>query len=318
MVDETSRDDDGQLCWVRDWLAAEHDIVQVPVASLQRGDSPRLKGESKAHTRSMVEAVEMPPIIVHQSTMQVIDGMYRLRVAALRDQDVIAVWFFDGTAEEAFVLSVAANTAHGLPLTPKDRKAAAARILGMYPDWSDRTVAATAGLSHHTVTAIRRKCSGGQIAHLNRRLGRDGKTYPLASNAGRQVAAELIRADQNASVREVARQAGVSVGTVHNVRAQLQQGVEPVVPTTRGAGLNVHLARGQAVLKRLWNNPAVRSPQKAMLDLLAHSLRTASEAQAASRNAPEHCRDAVAEFASAQSDSWSRVAYDLRTKTQTG
>jgi ParB-like chromosome segregation protein Spo0J len=316
-MDKTSRDHD-QLCWVLDWLAADHDIEQVPVALLLPGDSPRLKGESKAETQLMVDAVNVPPIIVHQATMQVIDGWRRVTAATVRHQATIAVRYFNGTAHEAFVLAVAANTSHGLPLTPKDRKAAAARILDMYPDWSDRAIATAAGLSHPTVAGIRRKRSGGKSFHLNRRLGRDGKTYPPRSNPGRQAAAELIRADQNASMREVTRQVGVSVGTAHDARPQLRQSVEPMVPTTHGAGLDFHLARAKAVLQRLWNNPAVRSPQKAMLELLSHSLRTASEAQAASRNAPEHCRDAVAEFASAQSDSWSRVAQDLRTRTQTG
>ena len=155
VVDEVSRDDDGQL-WARAWLASESPIVQVPVASLVRGDSPRLEGESKAHAAQMVDAADMPPIIVHQPTMQVIDGMHRLIAAPRGHQDTIAVRFFDGTTEEAFVLAVAANITHGLPLTRKDRKAAAARILDMFPDWSDRTIAATAGLSHHTVAVIRR------------------------------------------------------------------------------------------------------------------------------------------------------------------
>lgn len=297
-------------------------IEQVPVASLQPGDSPRLKGQSKAHARLMVEvdAANMPPIIVRRPTMRVIDGMHRLTAATLRQQDTIAVRFFDGTAEEAFVIAVAANIAHGLPLSRKDRKAAAARILDMYPAWSDRMIASTAGLSHHTVAVVRRQCSTGQFAQLNSRLGRDGKARPVIADEGRRAAAKLISADQNVSVREVARQTGVSVGTVHDVRARLKQGADPVVPTARGAGLGFSLARGQAAIKRLWSNPSVRFHQdgKAMLQLLSRSLQLASEAQSISRNAPEHCLDAVAEVASALSDSWSRLAQNLHTKTKCG
>lgn len=318
-VDNTSRSH-GQLCWAHDWLTAEHDIVHVPIASLQPGESLRLKGESKDHTRSIVEAVEVPPIIVHQPTMRVVDGRHRLQAAILRDQEVIEAWLFDGTAEEAFVLAVAANVSHGLALTTKDRKIAAARILGMYPDWSDRAIAATTGLSNHTVAAVRRKCSGGQFAHLNRRRGRDGKIYPPNSNAGRQAAAELIRTDHNASARQIARQAGVSVGTAHNARARLPHSVEPMVPTTHGAGLGFHLARAKEILRGLWNDPAVRSHDKgkAMLDLLSHSLRITVDAQAAIKSAPEHCRNAMAEYAAACGDSWHHLAKDLRSKIQTG
>jgi hypothetical protein len=44
--------------------------------------------------------------------------------------------------------------AHGLPLTLADRLAAAARIVTACPYWSDRAVAAVAGLSPKTVTAV--------------------------------------------------------------------------------------------------------------------------------------------------------------------
>jgi len=98
-MDGSNRDDDGQL-WARDWLASEFVVEQVPVASLVRGDSPRLEGESKAHAAGMVDAADIPPIIVHRATMRVIDGMHRLRAASLGQQDMIAVRFFDGTAEE--------------------------------------------------------------------------------------------------------------------------------------------------------------------------------------------------------------------------
>lgn len=318
-VNTTSQDHD-QLCWARDWLAEEHDIVQVPLASLVPGDSPRLEGESKAHAARMAEAADLPPIIVHQPTMQVIDGAHRLTAAKIRYQDTIEVRFFDGTAEEAFVLAVAANTAHGLPLSTKDRKAAAARILDTHPTWSDRTIAATAGLSHHTVAVIRRKCPTGQIAQLDSRLGRDGKARPLTADEGRQLAAELIRADQSKSLREIAKEAHVSRGTVQDVRDRLKQDVDPSVSKTREVGLNFSIARGRAVLTRLWNNPVVRGNEngKALLQLLSRSLQFDDEAQSMSRSAPEHCRDAVAEFASTLSDSWSRLARDLRTRAHTG
>ena len=317
-MDGSNRDDDGQL-WARDWLASEFVVEQVPVASLVRGDSPRLEGESKAHAAGMVDAADIPPIIVHRATMRVIDGMHRLRAASLGQQDMIAVRFFDGTAEEAFVLGVAANITHGLKLTRKDRKAAAARILGMYPTWSDRTIAATAGLSHPTVAVIRRRCSTGKTFQLNTRLGHDGKARPLTSNSGRQAAAELILADHSTPLREVARQAHVSVGTAHDVQTRLKHGVDPSVPTTRGAGLDFSLARALAAVKKLRADPAVWSHQdgKAMLQLLSHSLQVAHQVRSTIKNAPQHCRDTIAEDAAALGDYWSRLARDLHLQAHT-
>jgi len=220
---------------------------------------------------------------------------------------------------EAFVLGVAANITHGLKLTRKDRKAAAARILGMYPTWSDRTIAATAGLSHPTVAVIRRRCSTGKTFQLNTRLGHDGKARPLTSNSGRQAAAELILADHSTPLREVARQAHVSVGTAHDVQTRLKHGVDPSVPTTRGAGLDFSLARALAAVKKLRADPAVWSHQdgKAMLQLLSHSLQVAHQVRSTIKNAPQHCLDTIAEVAAALGDYWSRLARDLHLQAHT-
>lgn len=114
-MDNTSHDH-GQLGWARDWLTSKHDTVDVPVASLVRGDSPRLHSESKADAQSMLAAVDVPPIIVHQTTMTVIDGWRRVTAAQHRHQDAIAAHFFHGTLKEAYVLAVAANTTHGRSL----------------------------------------------------------------------------------------------------------------------------------------------------------------------------------------------------------
>jgi hypothetical protein len=81
-VNQTSQDHDGQQCAALRWLESDIPIEQVPVALLQPGESPRLKSESKARTVRLLAATVMPPIIVHRSTMGIIDG--RARVAAAR------------------------------------------------------------------------------------------------------------------------------------------------------------------------------------------------------------------------------------------
>jgi hypothetical protein len=316
-VDNTSHDHD-ELGWARDWLTSEHDIVDVPVASLRPGDSPRLHSESKADAQLMAAAVDVPPIIVHQTTMAVIDGWRRVVAAKSRHQDLIAVRFFDGTAQAAYVLAVAANTTHGRSLSPKERKAAATRILGMYPDWSDRTIATIAGLTHPTVATLRRKRPGGKTFHLNRRLGRDGKTYPMTSNAGRQTAVARTGADAS-SLGNDDQTDGPSC-TVHDVRARLRQRVSPPVSKTGGAGLDYSVARGQTALERLRNDPSVRSHDdgKVLLRLLSDSLKFVSAARTLTRRTPEHCLKAVAEFAAALSDAWNRVAQELLARVRAG
>jgi ParB-like chromosome segregation protein Spo0J len=197
----------------------------VPLASVRQGDSPRLSGEDQEHVRRLAEcdAAVLPPIVVHRPTMRVIDGMHRLRVAALQGRDRIDVEYFDGSEEEAFARAVELNVAHGLPLSLADRKAAAARILAWRPQMSDRAVAAMTGLSPKTVGAIRSRAVE-EIPQLHERVGSDGRRHPLDGAEGRRRAAEALAARPDAPLREVAATAGVSAGTARRVRAAPETG----------------------------------------------------------------------------------------------
>ena len=199
----------------------------VPVAELQPADSPRLVGEDPEHIRVLAEPDRaLPPVLVHRPTMRVIDGMHRLSAARLRGQDAIDVVFFDGSDEDAFVLAVRANVAHGLPLSFADREAAVARIVVSHPEWSDRAIAATTGLAPRTVAAVRGRIVG--LPKESARVGRDGRVRPLDSSSGRRVASRLIAAFPKASLREIARAAGISPATVRDVRERIQRGEDPV------------------------------------------------------------------------------------------
>ncbi|MFC5826909.1 ParB/RepB/Spo0J family partition protein [Nonomuraea insulae] len=200
----------------------------MPLSSLLPADSPRLSGEDDAHTRLLEEKVpELPPILVNRRTMQVIDGMHRLRAAKLAGLMEIQVEFVDVDQREAFLLAVKANTDHGLPLSLCDREAAAARIISWYPQWADRAIAAQVGLAPGTVTEIRRR-STDQSGHSNVRIGRDGRIRPISTAAARQQAWEILDNRPNVSLREVARMVGLSLGTVHDVRERMRQGRSPV------------------------------------------------------------------------------------------
>jgi ParB-like chromosome segregation protein Spo0J len=158
--------------------------------------------------------------------MRVIDGMHRLRAAILNGCRSIEVEFFDGSDEEAFIRAVEQNVAHGLPLTLADRKDAAARILRFRPALSDRSVASITGLSPKTVGAIRGRPSE-EIPRLDARQGRDGRLRPLDSSEGRLRAAEVIRRNPGASLREIAASAGISPETARSVQARLRTGDDP-------------------------------------------------------------------------------------------
>ncbi|WP_328563541.1 ParB N-terminal domain-containing protein [Streptomyces coelicoflavus] len=200
----------------------------VPVEHLLPADSPRTAGENAEHVQALVQSVTvLPPIIVHRASMRVVDGAHRLRAAVERGDDVIQVRFFEGSARDAFLVAVRENTAHGLPLSMRDRLAAARRILRTHPHWSDRAIAELAGLSPKTMGELRR-AAPDEGEQPTARLGRDGRIRPVDGSAGRLRAARLVTEEPEASLRDVARRAGISPGTVRDVRARLSRGEGPV------------------------------------------------------------------------------------------
>jgi hypothetical protein len=181
-------------------------VQRISIATLFPSDSPRLDGEDGDHARVLAEMeAELPPILVHRRTMRVIDGMHRIRAAILRGQEDIAVRFYEGGDDDAFVLAVEANVTHGLPLSGSDRIAAATRILSIRPQWSNRKIASVSGLAATTVGAIRRRSTDipGQ-SNTSARVGLDGKVRPLNAASGRMLASDLIKRSPDAPIREIA------------------------------------------------------------------------------------------------------------------
>lgn len=209
-------------------------IEQLPVSivsldSLVPGFFLRQNGTDAAHVRLLADAAgvaELPPIIVQQGSMRVVDGLHRLAAAKLRGEESISVRFIDCTDESAFILAVKSNIQHGMPLSRADRIAGAERLLAWHPDWSDRALAAVTGLGTRTIVALRSQEHDNSRSGA-KRLGRDGKWRPVAGGEGRRRAAEYIMARPDASLREVARETDVSLGTVHDVRMRMRCGMDP-------------------------------------------------------------------------------------------
>ncbi|MET9966108.1 hypothetical protein ABZZ80_09415 [Streptomyces sp. NPDC006356] len=310
------------------WEPALSAPEQVPVRALLPGDSPRIAGESPAHLTLLAETTEpLPPITVHRPTMRVIDGMHRLRVAAEQGKDLIPAQFFDGSEQDAFALSVQRNTRHGLPLSTADRTAAAKRILVSHPEWSDRMVASITGLSTKTVRTLRRG-ETGRIPEAAARLGRDGRLRPVDSSAGRLRASELIRANPEASLRAIAGEAGISPGTVRDVRERMSRGENPLPagrrPTAepkraaadpvRRDGRPRHRPQDPAsALERLMNDPALRLTEsgRQLLRLLATNITAGEHSDRLLRDIPPHCADRVSQLALECAEGWRRIAQQV-------
>ncbi|MGW1375412.1 helix-turn-helix domain-containing protein [Streptomyces sp. NPDC002446] len=311
----------------------DQDIESVPISSLVPGYSPRLRGEDAEHVARLAELDDsLPPILVERSTMRVIDGMHRIMAACAKGRTTIEVRFFDGAAEEAFLLAVQSNRAHGLPLSREDRRAAAERILAQWPHLSDRAVARTTGTSAKTVAALR-ATSTGVTPYPQARKGKDGKVRPLDGAEGRRKAAELLTEHPGASLREVARHVGISPATVSDVRKRLAAGRSPVPerdvperrPTTgtkncaptrdsaaRETGGVVRPIRSIDVspMDKLLRDPSLRHKEsgRQLLRLLQRSAVERRELLTMAEAVPSHCTDLVADLASKYADMWAEFA----------
>lgn len=206
---------------------SDSQVIQIDL--LRPADTPRLEGEDEDHAQRLAESeIRWPPILVHKATMRVIDGMHRLRAAKIKGQDAIEVEFFDGSEEAAFVEAVRANTVHGLPLSMKDRHSAALRIMFAQQDISDRAAAECTGLSAKTISRLRESLNRDSLLQQEIRVGKDGRRRPLSAAEGRQRAADVLASEPTMSLRQVAKIAGVSLGTAHDVKDRMRRGESPV------------------------------------------------------------------------------------------
>jgi ParB-like chromosome segregation protein Spo0J len=328
--------------------------VRVRTASLLRGDSPRSAGEVEEHARLLAESAgPLPPILVHRPTMRVIDGMHRLRAAELRGDEDIEVRFFDGDESEAFVVAVQANISHGLPLSRTDRESAVQRLVSMFPDRSDRWIAGVCGLSSSTVAGIRRRVVD-EDAETATRMGRDGRIRPLNSARARRLASTVIAERPEASLREVARLAGLSPATVRDVRDRMRRGDDPVPPREREvrrslgpvvAHAPAHATRepegdgpaeppAPSILRRpgrpdqprdlptllriLSDDPSLRLSESGrnLLRWLVAQARASQELRHVAAVVPPHCAYLVAELARGFAREWAAFAGSLEQRVR--
>ncbi|MEU7222087.1 ParB/RepB/Spo0J family partition protein [Nocardia iowensis] len=262
-------------------------VVEIPIESIDIGGALRVRAEDAAHTQVLANTeAELPPILVHRSTMRLIDGAHRLKAAKLKGAKLIRARFFDGTDEEAFVLAVQANIAHGLPLSILDRKAASLRIMRMYPLWSDRKVAEVAGLDHKTVGAVRRQ-SSGEVPQTRHRLGRDGRM-------------RRVRRPEVDRKRRPKTCDGPEGG--------------PATPEPAPADRVCHAS----VLQSLRRDPSLRLTEtgRTVLRWLDASPRTPTQSADLADRIPEHCLNLVLDMARQNAANWQDFATRIGDRLQ--
>lgn len=294
--------------------------MHVDICALQPADSPRQAGCNEEFARTLAFSdAELTPIVVHRASMRIVDGAHRVRAAVLRGRRTVEVEFVDGSVDDLFILAVELNLAS---LSTADREAAARRVLRSHPQWSDRSIAAATGLAAKSVGVLRRAV-GGRVAT---RIGRDGKVRPVNSAAGRRLASQMIEARPTASLRDIARAAGVSPGTVRDVRRRMALGQDPVPERLRAAersAVEVPVVRTEvrqpgATLPILRRDPSLRFSENGRTVLRwleAHAVGS-REWAAVVDGVPSHCRELVADMARGCAEAWAEMAEALERENR--
>lgn len=226
-------------------------VGEVPIERLSFGLSPRAGSCDPDHVAALAEVLDqLPPIVVHASTLRVIDGVHRVLAARWTGRATIRAVLFEGDETAVRIEAVRNNIMHGKPLTLAEREAAAVKIIEHVPDWSDRRIATVTGLSPKTVARLRGRAAVDS-AQSSARLGRDGRRHPVDASDVRQRVADAVRADPEASNRAISRLTGASQATVRDVRERLHRGVSAI------------LSRSDRALGRRPRPPAARATEPA-------------------------------------------------------
>jgi ParB-like chromosome segregation protein Spo0J len=195
--------------------------VDIAIGLLREPVRPARLGINKSHVEILAQLGAIwPPIVVRRENFEIIDGLHRYYAAKSVGNPSLKCHFFDGDHGDAFVESVRLNVNHGLPLSLREREAAAIRVLGVHSEWSDRRIGSACGLAPGTVRSLRAR-SSGQITRLDKRVGADGRSRPIDPARIRRQAELALLSWPDASLREIAQLLGTSPTTVSSVRAGL-------------------------------------------------------------------------------------------------
>jgi DNA-binding MarR family transcriptional regulator len=160
-------------------------------------------------------------------------------------------------------------------------------------------------------------------------VGRDGRVRPLDHTEGRVRASEVIRRRPEASLREIARDAGVSPSTARDVRQRIQRGEDPVHPARTTANCRPELPPNMAagadspaesclasLLRGLKSDPSLRlteSGRSLLRWIFSRAIRL-DEWRDVAGNVPPHCNYILADVARQCAEEWLQIANDLEMR----
>jgi hypothetical protein len=165
------------------------------------------------------------PVVVHRTSLTVIDGHHRVITAAARGVSTVPATMFDGSTCEGWLLAINLRNARE-PLPLQTHRDLGRSLLLSHPGWSDRAIASFVGLSDKTVAGIRRTAAPAESSDLQR-VDLDGASRPLNCEQARLGAAEQFHDHPHGSARDVSQRTGLSMTTVKDARKRLRDGEDP-------------------------------------------------------------------------------------------
>ncbi|MFI8360382.1 hypothetical protein ACIGD1_09490 [Streptomyces sp. NPDC085612] len=157
--------------------------VLVPVGALLAADSPRAVRVDEGHAQELAASGRtLPPLLVHRTTMRVVDGSQT--VAALRRREAPA------RAPQGRV----GRDGRVRPADPARRREVAARLLAGRPTASLRQIAREAGTAPSTVRDVRRRIGEGAdpVPAAQRRSGNGPAPAPVPARGRGQPLPALV------------------------------------------------------------------------------------------------------------------------------
>jgi ParB-like chromosome segregation protein Spo0J len=302
-------------------------VVSVALARLVVKRSIRESGVNQEHVQRLMRlGGRWPPILVHETTGVVIDGVHRVTAARMLGLLRVDASLFSGGPDAALIECVRRNVQHGLPLTLRERKWAASRVLNVHPNWSDRRIAGICALSPKTVGRLRvvpSGCESGAAEPSDAvvRVGRDNRLRPVDSVSARERVTKALQDNPEASLRSVATLVGVSPETVRSVRLSLARGgteESAERPPLGGDGPGVDVIGCDGTPLRALT--AVPHNASALAEFSAWFERTGVQAQECAQWATQlpapFCMEVAAE-ARRRAESWLEFASLLSTRADT-
>jgi hypothetical protein len=150
---------------------------------LDGGTQPRAAIDAETvreYAERMKAGDHFPPVQVYFDGTDhwLSDGFHRVKAAAEAGKPAVQAEVWEGTRDDAFWMSLAANKGHGLRRGNDDKVRAVALALKTKPNLSDRQIADHVGVSHEMVRKHRPTVNGCQS---DLRTGKDGRTINTAS-----------------------------------------------------------------------------------------------------------------------------------------